>query len=476
MNEEKLRNNFRQSLSDLIQEIGDIIQGGERNAYTDNSAHSLHEHDTRTLFIDRFLILLGWRLDAKGNVSEEARIKGDTTRFIDYVGVSKETRTPLMILEAKAWDKPFVSAREIEKNSTDEDLIAAAIRHISDEKPEDESPVTNQWYEYLKQVHGYVKTMKERYGHDTPRAILSSGQWLVIFTQPVLTFVEGGGSANNIKIFKLDEYKNNSDELFTYLHYSTITNDIPSLLRPAQLRKYIHIDFIKAVFYGLHVHFEKTGSQLYCPRPRILVYPALILQRIDDAFITITNGNKELTLNYTKNSENTDDLTVHLEQVTDNIKELHQACEDELDDTLSISSLSQFPGFPGVSFTEATNSPQMVKRINGEANEWLVLTGTEKHYLRNTPVIHSCLFHSWSACHLKGCAKGTSAISTPSTDPHIIFIDTQIHHCAHQEIFDRKERKCHIFSIDEQVCCQVCHYFSQCWSPAEQAKLPCGGT
>jgi hypothetical protein len=51
----------------------------------------------------------GLAIRAHGNVQEEARIKADTTRFMDYVGKSGRLKTPLMIFEAKAWGVPFVS-------------------------------------------------------------------------------------------------------------------------------------------------------------------------------------------------------------------------------------------------------------------------------------------------------------------------------------------------------------------------------
>ena len=134
MNEAQLRNQFRWDLSMLMDDIVRFIECGIINSYSKDSAKTLHEHDTRILFFDRLLTSLGWRLGAHGNVQEEARIKADTTRFMDYVGINQETKTPLMIFEAKAWDVPFVSARNPEDKARDEDLIVMAIRHILNDK------------------------------------------------------------------------------------------------------------------------------------------------------------------------------------------------------------------------------------------------------------------------------------------------------------------------------------------------------
>jgi hypothetical protein len=45
---------------------------------------------------------------------EEARAQGDTTLFLflDYLGVNPDFRVPLLIVEGKAWGKPFVTASD----------------------------------------------------------------------------------------------------------------------------------------------------------------------------------------------------------------------------------------------------------------------------------------------------------------------------------------------------------------------------
>lgn len=474
MNEHQLRNQFRGDLSTLIEDMTQSLENEDLDPYSKESKKTLLEHHTRILFFDRLLTILGWRLGAKGNVAEEARIKAETTRFMDYLGLKEETKAPLMIFEAKAWDKPFVSARNPETRATDDDLIAAAIRHILNDKPEDESPVTKQWHDYLKQIMGYVCTMKKEYEHNTPCAVLSSGQWTVVFTNPVLTFVDGRVSTSDIKVFKLETYKSDVDALFNLLHCSVLAQEIPFPLRPTQIKEYVDINSLNSAFYGLHVHYEETGSRLFRVKPQVLIYPVLILQRHDGVLAVVANKGEHYTLEYTQNSATgAGDLTTHLDSITACFQELHTTCEEELGRRLTVSSVEDFPGFPSASST--TNKfPLMVKNIKNYHTEWLVVTGTENHYLRNTPLIDSCRFHSWAECHSEDCAIGISAISIRSTDPKVIFTDKEIHHCAHQVVYDRRNRKCHILQIDERVCCQTCHYLNLCWSPTEQEKLPCG--
>ncbi len=473
MNESLLRNSFKHALNNLISDVTQSIDSGETDPYEKSRVEILHEHNTRIHFFDRLMTILGWSLGSKGNVAEEVRIKAETMRFMDYVGLKEDTKAPLIILEAKAWNKSFVSARNPEERATDDDLIAAAIRHILNDGSGNDSPVSNQWHAYLKQIMGYVRTMKVQYDHDTPCAVLSSGKWTVIFTKPVLTFVNGKVSTSNIKIFSLETYNNDADDLFDLLHRSVLSNDIPFPLRPSQIREYIEFDSITATFYGVHVHYEETGSMFFGPKPKILIYPLLILQRNDGVFAIISNLGKNSTLEYTKNNDtDLESLTVHIDSVISCIDELHHECEEELNNTLIIHPIEHFPGFPSTS--PVNNSKIMVKSIRNVSNAWLVVTGTEKHYLRNSTVIKSCRFHSWAECHTEGCANGSSAISTRSTNPRVIFIDKEIHHCANQTVYDRRKKNCHILSIDERICCQTCNYFNLCWTQAEQEKLPCG--
>ncbi|MDI7046664.1 hypothetical protein QMN58_24455, partial [Escherichia coli] len=87
-----------------------------------------HEHTTRVHFLDELVELLGWSLGLGGDMAEEARLKGETTTFMDYLGVRADTNAPALLIEAKAWDKAFLEPRK--KNSFDPPvLLGAGINH-----------------------------------------------------------------------------------------------------------------------------------------------------------------------------------------------------------------------------------------------------------------------------------------------------------------------------------------------------------
>lgn len=480
MNEDQRRNAFQGGLTDLIKDATEIVKGEGRDPFAGEGDRAPHEHDTRSLFVDRLLVLLGWRLGPHGNVLEEARLKADTTRFMDYVGVAEETQAPLMIFEVKAWDKPFVAARVPGGRETDRDLLVAAIRHLLDGKTAADAPVTKLWHDYLYQIAGYVKTMKVGYGHNTPRAVLANGPWLVVFTAPVTTFVDGKVSGDQIVIFQMDDYTPCAQELFSLLHRSILARNVPFPLRPAQLTQYVRRESVAAVFHGLHVHFEETGSPFYGPQPRVLVYPVLIVERDDGVLITITARRKGLSLAYTnvrgENEEEDDQLRLdaHLTEVQAGAAEVLADCEVEIGGPLTVDSLDRFPGFPMGPNRPLEFGPRMVGALCGHYNEFLMATGTQIHYLTSAPLLDPCRFHSWANCQATGNAIGISAVSIPSVEPRAIFIDTQAHHCAHLRVQDHRARRCHIISIDQRTCCQTCVYVGYCWRGDERASLPCG--
>lgn len=406
MNEQLLRNQLPGDLSTLIEDLKRFLEYAEINPYSKNNENTLHEYNTRIFFFDRLLEILGWRLGASGNVAEEAGIKADTTRFIDYVGLNQDTKAPLIIFEAKAWDVPFVSAHKFEEKTKGEDLIAATIRHMLNNRSEEEPPVSKQWHDYLKQVLDYVHTMEMKNEYDTPYAVLSSGQWTIAFTNPVLTFVDGKINPNNIKVFKLGSYVTHADTLFSFLRCSIVAKEIPFPLLPALIKDYVGIDKISHAFYGVHGHYKETGSRFLGPKPQVLIYPVLVLQRNDGIFSTVVNKGESFILEYENNDGvDSENLTIHLNAVTSCLQELHRICEDELDRKLTISSIEKFSEFSFEPY-DMNNTPLVVKRIKNYHDEWLLVTGTENHYLQNIPLIEQCRLHSSSEYRSEHCKNG----------------------------------------------------------------------
>lgn len=469
MNREKAINDFRVGLETLINKVDRLLSGGVHEPYAGSGMQPPLEHTTRLFFLDELMKLLGWSLGPCGNVLEEARLKAETTTFMDYVGVA-DTKQPLLIVEAKAWDTPAIAPRKSRRYDSAEDLLAAAIRHVRDGGLEKESPVTAVWHQYVKQLAGYVKNLKNQYHHDTQRAVLTSGQWLVVFKTPVQTFVDGEVSTDHFIIFNKEDFTNKSRNIFLLLHRSILACEVPFPLRPSQLPSYAMANKITATFHGLHVHYERSGSSLFGPKPRILVYPAFILQRNDGVLLTVIMHSEGILLDYSKNDDDEPTLNTHLEEVAALGTKVRKACEQELKVSFEPAPIGRFAGFPSSSQHSAGRT--FVEAQQDHPDEWLMVTGEQPHFLSALPIIDRCRFHFWAGCGAE--AIGTSAISVRSVQPRSFFIDTQAHHCAHQGLQDRRQERCHIMAIDERTCCQACVYRDICWTDDNRHLLPCG--
>ena len=385
---------------------------------------------------------------------------------MDYVGIVEATQKPLLLVEAKAWDKPAISPRGDGTYTNEAALIVAAIQHIRDGKSADTSPIIGEWDAYLRQVHGYVETLKNRYHHTLPRAIIISGEWLVVFRVPDETFL-GSALPFDVVIFSRPQLRERAEELFELLHRSVLTAEPPVPLRPAQLKQYLELSDISGAFMGIHIHYERSGSKLFTPRPRILIYPAIFIVRRDDAVYTVIRNATHFELDYQKDRDGLETLALHLNEVREHSEALLETCGMELGGALLVAELSAFPGFP------SNEIPlKAVKAIGTLEDEWLVATGNASHFLLVEPRVRDCRYHSWKECGANAAMQ--FAINTRSINPPAFFVDTQRHHCAHQVVQDRRENRCLIQGIDSRTCCQACVFYETCWTEAERVALPCG--
>ena len=167
-------------------------------------------------------------------------------------------------------------------------LLAAAIDHVRDEDDTQPFPATDLWHGYIQQIAGYVRGLKEQHGHALPRAVLTSGQWMIIFTDPVRTFIDGPARTDQFIILKKEAYLDEAALLFDQLSRANLGPNTPRrAVRPGQIADYCPPNALLAVFRALHVRYEAIGSRLFARHPKILVYPALILLRDDGAIIPV---------------------------------------------------------------------------------------------------------------------------------------------------------------------------------------------
>ena len=196
----KEKADFKRRLHQAIAEFQRQSAGNAPRDFVGAQAADPLEHVTRRHLIDPMLSALGWDIHRMScELVEEARARGETTLFIDYLGINPESRIPRMIFEAKAWAKPFVMAsaagaeEQGQRNTnTRAALLAAAVQYCKSDTPPQHSPVTAEWTEWISALRNYVVTIHANSGHIVNRVAISSGQWLVVFTDPEAIFIKPG--------------------------------------------------------------------------------------------------------------------------------------------------------------------------------------------------------------------------------------------------------------------------------------------
>lgn len=480
MNRVAAESEFRAGIAAVLAAIDRQLQPGAANPYAGAGDEVFHEHDTRVFFFDQLMRLLGWELGPGGNVAEEARIKADTTKFVDYVGVNSATRAPALILEAKSWDKPNITGKGKWHNDTKSNLIVAAVRHINLGGAKEESPVTGEWHDNLSQLARYVRLFKEQHGHKVPCAVLSSGQWLLIFKAPVATFCDSDVNDQQFHLIERDDYVAQAHVIFEHMARVMLADTAPTRIRSSQLANYVGAENFKAAYHGLLINYEASGSPLIVQQPRILVYPAIFVQRDDDALFTVIDAEVPKVVQLSRTEDGEETLAPHRDEVAAAAATLLASCSAELAISIQPSGLDKFRGFPDSSTVAAGGialgevRKLLIQPVRTAPNNWLAVTGALPHYLHEEPMLE-CRFHAWAECRAVHCSIGANAVNSPSVDsPRAFFIDTKQHHCAHQTIVDRRDDRCHIKAIDARTCCKACAYQLSCWSAAESAALPCG--
>jgi len=469
---------FRAGIERLLAEVDNQFDRVAANPGSHARDEVFHEHDTRVFFLDQLLQLLGWDLGGGGDVAQEARIKAGTTKFVDYVGVNQDTRAPVLVMEAKAWDRPIIAGKGRRRDWPKVNLIIEAVRHVNKGGSKGDSPVTAEWHEHLSQLAGYVRDYREKYGHSVSRAVLSSGQWLLVFTEPVSTFSGSEVSDQQIHLFERDEYVESAHDIFRLLARVKIAGSVPFRIRSSQLRDHVSKENFTAAYHGMLIHYEASGIPLFAQRPRILIYPSMIIRRDDGALITVIDAEEPILMRISRAENGEESLGPHLETVATAAEDLLRSCGDELGLSLVPEDLDNFPGFPTQSAMDtgglALGKKLFVRPVRSAGNSWIAVTGSQTHYLHEQPRV-ACRFNFWAVCKTVNQSIGAGAINSPATEnPRSFFVDGQPHHCAHRTVTDRRDAQCYIKAVDARTCCNACVYHESCWSPLEAAALPCG--
>ena len=349
MNDLKDKRDFKTALERLIRNFVEGTRAVAPPPYVGATNRDPLEHTTRAYFIDNLLAALGWDLvNLNNNLIEEASIDGERSLRLDYLAVRSQTREPTLIVEAKAWSKPFVTHSEraaVQKEGavtayTPTTLIAAAIEHCKAGKSSDTSVVSSDWAKWMEKLCEYVRAVHQRSGHIVSRVAITSGQWLVIFRDPNNAFIqEDRVEPALIHVFVIEDFVAHSSDIFDHLARTKLSPDPPPFINPSHLTSYATAPLVKRIYRGLWINHQEKRAH-FDAYPQLHLYAAAVIERTDGVLITVLDGRSPNSIPHDRSR-----LGEHFDLVDKASDNLLEEIGEELGEMPTPSSVELFPGF-----------------------------------------------------------------------------------------------------------------------------------
>ena len=454
-----------------------------RESYDDkkvsSSIDSRLEFHARVYFVNAFLASLNWNLVAKPeenlpNIFPEVPLRSErkgSIRFLDYLGIERETDYPLLVVETK---RPSASLPQaLGSSATYPEIISKGLSGES---------LMGEWNEWLNDdISDYVRST---YAHtkQVPRCvIITNGDWLILFLDPSNAFIESGiPDPSRILVFNnRKDIETRFSEIFLHLEYQQVLGKTPPLAL-GNFLFYINPDAVDHVMHGLRLKYFEQPRIYEKPAPNITVAPVLFLCSNYGAWLIVESPPRDYELPH-KNQK----LVQHLAEVKQAANKLLYEVNRKLGRSLHPCAISLH--YDDIEKFEALQSV-----LEYERDEYFLVTGDNTHYLLIEPSAIKCPYHNWEICNRKGVSANSSPILARSTSPRSFFMSGELHHCAHRDVGVAKANPvtmgnrdrcgsrsgregqafCEIWRFEQHLCCRICAFEKVC-TRATIFRLPC---
>lgn len=439
------------------------------------------EAHSRTYLIDGMLGALRWAIipttpNDIANLIPEAQVDSvlGTRRYLDYFGYERQANQPLLIVEAKRPSKfPFPPGGSME--------IASTTMSQWLKKPEDAPGV---WKEWILSLRDYVISVHHRTGKFPVRAVITDGDWLVVFEDPQDAFgISGAREPRFIHVFTdAGDIDAQYDLVFRLLDQRLVAR-FSGEVAPGAISGLISPDRVVHLLHGLRLRYatSETVGRLI---PTITVIPTILLRSDAGSWIIVARQTEDamhiVPYEYA-------DLANHLQKVRAAAESLLQRVQDHLGRKLSPVALEQHFA------DDAFESMPAVEEIQRQKDHFRIVTGDSTHYLLSEPTVPDCLYHDFGKSVESQCqARDAPIIHRIIANPRAYFINTQAHHCCHEDVDSGKHVTisednrarcgvrsgrlgdvfCEIAPFDEFLCCRTCCFQHVC-TKSEILRLPC---
>jgi hypothetical protein len=451
-------------------------------------SNDMLERRTRRFLVDGILRALGWDASDPTKVREEARSlsgAGDPLYF-DYLGLSGDARAPVLIVEAKGADidapRPrngtVLSALETARLVANEISIAKGSGGTS--------RITAEWRSYLQDLRIYVQSLDAAGRNTLRRVVITTGKWLVIFKDPVATFVDDGlPDAKGIHFFSsVDEIQTEVEQIYLLLYRQCLVDDIPLTMSVADALRWMRRERIDGYLRAALVATTTSGPKKR-PYPTRSIYPALAIETGGRVFVVV-----DYDVAAVEEKLEVDDIAYLLDAMRAKGAALETRMRSVIGSEATPKSLADFAGLPasvatalmrerqtaelGSNAALAGADPQTKRLVaavgeSGVDSELVIVTGETWFYKLNSSTGPECQYHLWRAAK----ESGATSDSSPMFYSHESFTqDAQDRHCAHGDHRAVRSRICQLDVIETHLCCRACVFEAVCWGNA-RAPDPC---
>lgn len=480
----------------------------EEHARMDRAKFWLECH-ARDFIIDHVLSVLNWQLQPSMDAGEyiganlvteqspggtaSGRLREETPehmRRLDYLGYARDTDRPLLIVEAKRPDLDLPGA-PAPLASPEAHPLGASLATVLDAlgagRPVPKRVLTSIWTEALGQVRRYCRSVADVHGSWPARAVVTNGDWLVLFTDPENAFTDSPGTPTRphaILVFessdKLLEYHK---RLWDQLEYGSLAK-IDRRVHVAQVPFVIDPAVIEACSYGLRISYTHKSTN-YRKAPLLSVSPLLFVRSAGASFIQVVSD-----LDQEVPADGRGSVSEHVEQVAVESHSLKRQLEERV---LGGRVLPLVSVEAHCEHREAFRVRPLVQALlRSDGQSFLLLTGATPHFVLPTSDYLGCEFHSHAGARARGAAQREGPVLESSIEPKAYFIDGSLHHCTHRDAYGVKREPvteansarcghrgsvvgsafCEIWRFEEFLCCRTCAFHAVC-SQATAFSLPC---
>ena len=482
----RIRAAYNETFAPQLQKLRDGLVGAPPAAQA-KVDQDLEAH-IRVYTVNAILAALNWRMDVTAgdmgpNLVPEVALKSlerGTRRFLDYLGIERQTDVPLLAVETKRPSAELPRLRDPSAVYGEVNPSVVVSQGLSG------TALAREWNEWLDTLRDYVRSVQQAQGKTPLRVVITNGDWLIIFLDPADAFLVGGTkNPARIAVFSgsgggapdgQPEMERRYGEVFEHLEYHKVAGKAPPM-SIGTLAFNVEGKNVERVMHGLRLRYSSSPTN-FGESPSIWVSPVIFIRSRFGAWLMLDSG-ADFMIPHAQA-----DLPVHLGAVDAAARDLLAQVNIRLGGALAATDLAAHFGDAA-----AFSALKAVREVSEDT--FLLATGTHTHYLLGAPTVPDCPFHDATAAVANGAGLAVPILAR-SVKPRSFFLSAEVHHCAHREVHaakasqitpenrpqcgsrsgDDNQAFCEIWRVDEFLCCRTCVFEPVC-TKAAAFHLPC---